>query len=100
MSDQKKPRPWAPPTQNLPKNEPSGIKVYRLSNKKTYVWVAARDEDDARKLADRVCDDFVPWSITYAGAQHDHKATSRGVLTHEKVMALFAMPRVVMRRTS
>lgn len=31
------------------------------------------------------------------GLGHDHKATSRGVLTHERVMALFAMPRVVMR---
>ena len=97
MTDKTQPRAWTPPTQNLPKNEPSGIKVYRLYNKRTYLWVAARDEEDARKLADRVCDDFVSWSIAYAGAHHDHKATSRGVLTHEKVLALFAMPRVPVR---
>ena len=88
------PKTWTPPSPSHPKNDPSGLKIYRLSNKKTYVWVAARDEAEARKLADRVCDDFLPWSVSYSGAQHDSKARSRGVLTHEKLMSLFALPPV------
>lgn len=85
---------WQPPSPSHPKNTPSGLKIYRLSNRVNYVWVAARDEKEAKKLADRICDDFLPWSVHYAGAQHDSKATMRGLIKHEQLLALFALPPV------
>lgn len=95
---------WTPPSHTSQANAPSGLKIWRLTNTKmktgesryphSCIWVAAKDEKEATKYADRVCDDFLPWSISYAGGQHDNKATVRGVLSHEKVMALFMLPPV------
>ncbi len=95
---------WKPPAHDGTQNAPSGLKIWRLTNTKmktgeskhpeTCLWVAAKTETEAKKYADRVCDDFLPWSVSYAGPQHDNKATARGILSHEKVMALFALPPV------
>jgi hypothetical protein len=70
------------------------LRIYRLKNAQRYVYAAARDERDALKMADRKYDDLEPWSALYCGTQHDGKARTRGLLEHEQVMKLFAMPRV------
>lgn len=67
------------------------LRIYRLKNAQRYVYAAARDEQDALKMADRRYDDLEPWSAQWCGAQHDGKARSRGLLEHEQVMKLFAM---------
>lgn len=73
------------------------LKIFRLKNtgdhEDCHVYAAARDRHDALKMALRKYDWLEPWTVAYCGAQHDGKPRHRGLLAHDEVMRLFALPR-------
>lgn len=70
------------------------LRLYRLKNAQRYVYAAARNERDALAMVGRKFDDMEPWAAVYCGATHDGKARWRGIIEHDEVMRLFALPRV------
>ena len=70
------------------------LRLYRLKNAQRYVYAAARNERDALAMVGRKFDDMEPWAAVYCGAAHDGKARWRGIIEHDEVMRLFALPHV------
>lgn len=74
------------------------LRIFRLKNtgdhEECYCYAAAQDRHDALRMAQRKYDYMEPWVVAYCGEQHDGKPTHRGLLDHDTVMKLFALPRV------